>query len=317
MPQAAANRKIFAGPRVRRLRQGLGLTQAAMAGDLGISASYLNLVERNQRPLTAQLVLKLADAYSLDLRDLSGEGEARLAAELTEALADPVFGGHVPAPAEIMEAAASVPALSQAFLTLYRAWLRDTRGPAAAAAPAAGGPRPAPGEEDGFPIDEVRDYFHAQGNFIAELDAEAEALHAALEPPDDLAAGLRAHLRDRHGLRVSVLPVHAMPDAQRRFDRHNRRLFLSELLPQPSRVFQMAVQVALEEQAGLLDRLIAEAGFATEEARRLYRIGLVNYFAGAAMMPYGAFRPRRSGCATTSPCWRAASAPASSRSPTG
>ena len=289
MASSSPNRKVFAGPRVRRLRQGLALTQAAMAGDLGISPSYLNLVERNQRPLTAQLILKLAETYRLDLRDLSGEGEARLAAEMTEALADPVFGGHGPAPAEIMEAAAGAPALSQAFLTLYRAYLRDMRRSAGDAATTGAGPSLPPGEEDGFPIDEVRDYFHAQGNFIAELDAEAEALHAALTVPDDPAAGLRVHLRERHGIRVSVLPVHAMPDAQRRFDRHNRRLFLSELLPQPSRVFQMALQVGLEEQDGMLDRLIAEAGFATEEARRLYRIGLANYFAGAAMMPYGAF----------------------------
>ncbi|MEC9464019.1 MAG: helix-turn-helix transcriptional regulator, partial [Pseudomonadota bacterium] len=47
-----AERKIFAGPRVRRIRNGLGLTQTAMAEALEISPSYLNLIERNQRPLT-------------------------------------------------------------------------------------------------------------------------------------------------------------------------------------------------------------------------------------------------------------------------
>ncbi len=46
-----AERKIFAGPKVRRIRNGLGLTQSAMAEELGISPSYLNLIERNQRPL--------------------------------------------------------------------------------------------------------------------------------------------------------------------------------------------------------------------------------------------------------------------------
>jgi XRE family transcriptional regulator, fatty acid utilization regulator len=283
------DKKIFAGPRVRRLRQSLQVTQAAMAGTLGISPSYLNLVERNQRPLTAQLLLRLAEAYQLDLRELSGEDEARLAAELTEALADPVFAGKLPASAEIMETAAASPGMAQAFLTLYRAYLRTVRSEAAPADPAAAGPLPSPGSDEHFPIDEVRDYFHARSNFIPELDAEAEALHASLGHPDDLRAGLRNHLRDRHGIRVSILPLHAMPTMLRRFDRHNRRLFLSELLPAPSQIFQAAVQVALEDQSVVIDRLIGEAGLSTEDARRLCRIGLANYFAGALMMPYAAF----------------------------
>ena len=100
---------------------------------------------------------------------------------------------------------------------------------------------------------------------------------------------LRARLAERHGVRISVVPVHAMPDSQRRFDRHHRRLFLSELLPPSSRLFQTAVHLALIEQAPLLDRLIDEAALETPDSQRLCRIGLANYFAGALMMPYHAF----------------------------
>lgn len=284
-----AERKIFAGPRVRRLRQTLGMTQAAMARDLAVSPSYLNLVERNQRPLTAQLVLRLAETYRLDLRELSGEGEARLAAEMTEALADPVFLGPTPAVAEIMEVAAGSPGMARAFLALYRAYLSVARGEASPADQLAARDRRPPDDADRFPIEEVRDYFHSRSNFIEELDAAAESLRASLSPQDDLRAALRAFLRERHNIRVSVVPAHVMPDAQRRFDRHNRRLFLSELLPSPSRLFQTGVQVALEEYPDLIDRLAAEARLRTDDARRLCRIGLANYFAGALIMPYGAF----------------------------
>jgi XRE family transcriptional regulator, fatty acid utilization regulator len=93
------DRKVFAGPRIKHLRSSLGLNQAAMAGDLGISSSYLNLVERNQRPLTTQLILKLAATYDLDLRELRGDREARRIAELSEILADPAFGKMPPAAA--------------------------------------------------------------------------------------------------------------------------------------------------------------------------------------------------------------------------
>ena len=68
-----ADQKIFAGPRIRRIRNAKGLTQTAMAEGLGISPSYLNLIERNQRPLTVQLILKLASVYKVDPHELQGE----------------------------------------------------------------------------------------------------------------------------------------------------------------------------------------------------------------------------------------------------
>jgi transcriptional regulator with XRE-family HTH domain len=69
-----AEQKIFAGPRIRRIRNAKGLTQTAMAEALGISPSYLNLIERNQRPLTVQLILKLSSVYKVDAEELQGEG---------------------------------------------------------------------------------------------------------------------------------------------------------------------------------------------------------------------------------------------------
>ena len=59
--------KLIVGPRLRRFRQTLGLTQARMAEDLGISTSYLNLIERNQRALSAKVLLKMAEVYDLSL----------------------------------------------------------------------------------------------------------------------------------------------------------------------------------------------------------------------------------------------------------
>ena len=278
------DKKIFAGISLRRLRQARDLSQAAMAEALGISPSYLNLVERNQRPLTAQLLLKLAETFDLDLRELSGENEARLAGEIAEALADPMFSGKLPQTSEIMDVASTSPAMAEAFLSLYRAFY-NARNNEGGPAPAA---RPREAEEGSF-FEEVRDYFHAHGNYIPSLDAAAEALHAELGHPDDLMGALRAYLRENHGIRVSILPIHAMPGMYRRFDHHNKRLFCSELLSPSSRAFQVAAQVALMDQSDEIDRLIAEGGFHSEDARKLCRIGLANYFAAALMMPYDAF----------------------------
>ena len=86
-----ADNKIFAGPRLRRLRNGLGLTQTAMAAELGISPSYLNLLERNQRPLTVQILLRLAEIYDVDLSGLQAREGDGVRAELKAAFADPLL----------------------------------------------------------------------------------------------------------------------------------------------------------------------------------------------------------------------------------
>src|SRR3712207_9258326 len=91
MPLPSPEKKLFLGGRLRRLRRELGLTQTRMAQDLAVSPSYLNHLERNQRPVTAQLLLKLAGAYDIDLRTFSADPDSGGAADLSEAFADPLF----------------------------------------------------------------------------------------------------------------------------------------------------------------------------------------------------------------------------------
>src|ERR1700755_2861636 len=86
-----SGKKLFAGPRSRRIRQQLGLSQTQIAEGLEISPSYINLIERNQRPVTAQILLRLAEAYDLDLRDLAPAGGDRFFAALNEIFSDPLF----------------------------------------------------------------------------------------------------------------------------------------------------------------------------------------------------------------------------------
>src|ERR1700761_1179699 len=84
-------KKLFLGARLKRLRRDMDLTQTRMAEDLGVSPSYLNLLERNQRPVTDQVLLRLAEAYDLDLKTLASDPEGGGSADLTEVLSDQMF----------------------------------------------------------------------------------------------------------------------------------------------------------------------------------------------------------------------------------
>ncbi len=295
-PKAETNQKIFAGPRLRRLRRDLGLAQVEMAQGLGISPSYLNLVERNQRPLSAQLLLKLAQAYDVDLRGLAGDETGRTVSDLTEIFSDPLLENAGLSSQDLIELSATNPAVAQAMIALYRTY-RLTAERAATMAEkmtdwgaASSGGSEVKGWYAAEAVEEVRDFFVKHNNHFAEMEVAAEQLCAQLQhKPDTLNANLRAYLKVTHNISVQVMPVEFMQQLVRRFDRHSGRLFLSEALPWPARNFQIAYQICLMEFSPVVDDIVARAGNVAPETRRMLRIGLANYFAGAVLMPYQQF----------------------------
>jgi transcriptional regulator with XRE-family HTH domain len=123
-------KKLFVGPRFRRIRQQLGLSQTQFAEGLGISPSYVNLIERNQRPVTAQILLRLAETYDLDLRDLATADEDRFFAELNEVFSDPLFRQIDIPKQELRDLAELCPGVTHALQRLYAAYAEARRGAA-------------------------------------------------------------------------------------------------------------------------------------------------------------------------------------------
>lgn len=278
------------GHKVRRLRRESGLTQAQMAEMLGVSPSYLNLIEHNQRPVTVPLLLKLGQTFDVDLQDFAEDEETRLLASLKEIFADPLFAGSDLGKQDLRELASVNPTLAQAVVTLYQGY-RDAREDIQALAEKVADrdtlqiATPA-----SFPVEEVSDFFHAESNHFPELESAAEALWEGLDTAGaDLYGALTGYLNHEANVRVRVMPTDVMGYALRRFDRHSRRVMLSEMLPPSGRIFQLASMVALLQHRELLDRLVARAKLSNDEGRRLARIGLAGYFAGAVMMPYQKF----------------------------
>jgi predicted transcriptional regulator/DNA-binding XRE family transcriptional regulator len=286
-----AERKVFAGPRIKRLRRDMGLTQARMAEELSISASYLNLIERNQRPLSAQLLLRLAEVYDVDLRSLSGDDEIRAAASMKEVFSDPLFDGVVPGNQELADLAATSPMAVDAVIRLYRAYQEAAGNATTLAGQLTERDGPVSLERLRLPVEQVRDFLQAEANHFPELENAAEALwEDALEDVEDTALGLRDHLSAAHGVSVRVVPQSVIPGMLRKFDRHSRRLFLSEMMETPARSFQLSFQTGMLANRELIDSIVRRAGMQGAEAERLCRISLGNYLAAALLMPYERFQ---------------------------
>jgi predicted transcriptional regulator/DNA-binding XRE family transcriptional regulator len=280
-------KKLFVGPRFRRIRQQLGLSQTQIAEGLGISPSYINLIERNQRPVTAQILLRLAETYDLDLRDLATADEDRFFAELNEIFSDPLFRQIDLPKQELRDLAELCPGVTHSLQRLYAAYTEARQGETLAAqiADRDGGTR-----YEANPIERVRDLIEANRNYFPELEQAAETLRDELNvPAQDLFAALGARLREKHSIVTRIMPVDVMRETLRRFDRHRRQLLISELIDGPGRAFQLAFQIGLAECGSSFEAIVNRTGSLDETPRRLYRITLANYFAAAVMMPYTAF----------------------------
>ena len=280
--------KIFAGPRIRRLRMERSLTQTAMAEGLGISPSYLNLIERNQRPLTVQLILKLASVYRIDPHELQGETRSSVAA-LKEVFSDPLLAGELPGNQELIEMVEAAPNASAAMLKLFRAYREQAGRLSDLNALLAGEGRTTAALDARVPVDEVRDTFERSPWHFSALEEAAEAFSKELAPADDLFAAVKDWLRREHGIAVKPLPAATMPNWRRRYDRHSQRLFLSERLSREDRLREVATEACLIRLREVLASEVTALKLSTEEARRLARFELARYAALALMMPYTAF----------------------------
>ncbi|MGI9438683.1 MAG: helix-turn-helix domain-containing protein [Parvibaculales bacterium] len=282
-------RKLFAGARVRRLRREQRLTQAAMAQALGISTSYLNLIERDQRPVSAQILLQLVEVFDIDPRGLAGDEEARAQTQLHEVFSDPMFRDTALSRAELKDLAAASPTAADAVARLYQSLLQSRASNALLAEQLAGGDAVDSGG-NALALDEVRDFIAAQNNYFAALDEAAERLHEeAVAGHDEPYLALRARLDERHKVKTRIAPIEVMENTLRRYDRHRQTIFLSELLDQPGRSFQLAYQLAYFEQMPAIEDIIVASGMESDETRTAARISMANYFAAAALMPYDAF----------------------------
>ena len=267
--------KIFAGARIRRLRRANALTQAAMAEMLEISPSYLNLIEKNQRPVTAGLMLRLGDLFDFDPRELAGQEPGGGMDAMRRRLADPMFADLEIDRTELEEWLAAAPGGAEAFARLFDRAAAGRTGMETA-------------NDADSAVGAVRREIERWRNHFGDLDAAAEALADELRLTEgDLYAAIGDRLRVKHRLAIRILPIEVLPEALRRLDLHARQLQLSEMLDPASRTFQAAFQLATLEAKSEIDALVAGAAFAERPSERLFRRHLASYFAAALMMPYG------------------------------
>jgi predicted transcriptional regulator/DNA-binding XRE family transcriptional regulator len=272
-----ATQKLYAGAKLRETRTRLGLTQKAFAERLGVSLPYLNQMENNHRPVSSAVILALVQEFDFDVSELAvGEGE-RMVTDLNEALADPLFQSDTPPQMDLRLVASNAPQVARAFLALHRAY-RQSNERLASLDAALDQDDMRPGAS---PWDEVRDFFHYCDNYIDAVDRAAERFTQGLTADAAIAKACDAlgiHIRDAED-----------PLTTRRYEPETKTLSLASVASDATRRFQALHQIAVISQNDLIEATLDLARFHSDTARSIAKVGLANYFAGAALLPYARF----------------------------
>jgi len=273
--------KTFIGPHLRRMRLERGETQGAMARALGISPSYVNLLENNERSVSVQVLLRLFEVYGVDWREIVEEDSTGALSDLRSVLQDPLFAGHRPDLTQLRAALVHAPGLAQAFMTLHRAYAAATDRLMTLADET---------ELATSPEAAVHHVFRRNRNHFRDLEFAAMAFWGE-EPParDEVYGALKARLRAVSGVTVRLARVEDMPGTLRAYDEGRREILLSEAFDHPNRIFQLVHMCGLLECRALLDGLIARSVITEARGMARLRVEMANYFAAAVLMPYDAF----------------------------
>jgi predicted transcriptional regulator/plasmid maintenance system antidote protein VapI len=278
------------GTKIKSLRRREGISQVALAERLQVSPSYLNLIENNNRPLTAPMLIRIAELFKVDLQSFASTDETRTLSDLMEIFGDPLFEPMGLTNADVRELAIGQPNVARAVVALYRT-LQNTRESAQSMAGRLSGDADvAHLEHFQLPSEEVSELIQRRMNYFPVLEEAAEALwRDGHLDTDDIFRSLAAWLQKKHGIEVKVTRAASDPGAVRRYDPERKLLTLSDQLPPRTRNFQLVHQVALLTQNDAFDRVLRDEGLRLPDSLALARVALANYFAAAVLMPYQPF----------------------------
>jgi predicted transcriptional regulator/DNA-binding XRE family transcriptional regulator len=279
------------GAKVRGFRRREQLSQVQLAEKLQISPSYLNLIEHNQRPLPAHLLVKLAQVLHVDLQAFADDSQVRLADSLQEVFSDQMFEEYAVTTNDVREMAENA-AAARAVIALFTKYKEQVQSMRDLSSQLYDGRAFHGLDPAHLPSEEASDVIQENLNYFPDLESAAEDIvRRAHLDRRDMYRSLVQYLGTRYGVQVILIPVARDRGLIRRYDPESRTLSLSEVLPPWSRQFQVAHQLGLLDGAYAIDTVIARSqkNLTTPESVKLCRVALANYFAGALLMPYDDF----------------------------
>lgn len=285
--------KTYVGSRLRQLRRERDLSQASLAATLGLSASYVNQIEHDVRPLTVPVLLRITEAFGVDATFFSRDDDSRLLAEVQDVMLDREINPSSVELQELSEMVYNHPQLARAMVEMHRRYrnVRDKLSIAVDNRHNSPEERRPIAEAVSMPHEEVRDFIYARQNYFDALDRRAEAIAAQLgwQPYDARAMedAITRRLQLDHDVTINTSTEES--GILHNFNTETRLLTVHARLTPGQKAFRLATELGYLEANDLIEGIVDDGHWSTPEARTLAIRGVASYFAAAVMLPYKIF----------------------------
>ncbi len=282
------------GSKIRKVRRQKALSQSILSQKLGISASYLNLLESGRRPITVPLLIKIGNELGISLKDLTLESNQRILSDVMEVLSNEMFEDLDITNNDTADFINTNPNIARALLTLNDSYksLRDDIQDRFEIMDVESSIKEK--KSTRLPVEIVSDFLQENKNYFDTLERKAENIRDNIGLYFGSGIGsteinLISYLNNEHKINVKIEPLENDQKSVKRFDEEKKILFLSEMLTYTARNFHLAYQIAFFEAKESINKIIKENKFYSLEVILLLNISLLNYFAAALIMPYDNF----------------------------
>ena len=276
------------GPKIKSFRRQLGLQANKLAEQLGISASYLNLIESGKRKIDGDLLLKVCEELKIEPSDLTNKSDLNLVNDISELLDDKLFEDLDIVGPEVKDLVNTNPKIAKALIKLGDNFKQKDHEIINKVENLSG--KIIDSRKTAFPGEVISDFLQEKKNYFPKLEEFANNVFEKVQKNNRTRyVALCEFLKTEYSITVKdVIPDEGKPFSKI-FDKNKKELLLSDYNSLETKKLHAAAQIAQEGAMEEINNYLSEFKFPTEESKRLTQIALLNYCGAAILMPYKLF----------------------------
>ncbi len=276
------------GPKIKSFRRQLGLQANKLAEQLGISPSYLNLIESGKRKIDGDLLLKVCEELKIELSDLTNKSDLNLVNDISELLDDQLFEDLDILGPEVKDLVNTNPKIARALIKLGDNYKQKDNEIINKVETLSG--KIIDSRKTSFPGEVISDFLQDKQNYFPKLEEFANKIFEKVQVNNRTRyIALCDFLNSEYSIKVKdVIPEEDKPFSKI-FNKNKKELLLSDYNSLETKKLHAAAQIAQEGAEEEINSYLSEFKFPSDEAKRLTKIALLNYCGAAILMPYKLF----------------------------
>ncbi len=276
------------GPKIKSFRRQLGLQANKLAEQLGISPSYLNLIESGKRKIDGDLLLKVCEELKIELSDLTNKSDLNLVNDISELLDDQLFEDLDILGPEVKDLVNTNPKIARALIKLGDNYKQKDNEIINKVETLSG--KIIDSRKTSFPGEVISDFLQDKQNYFPKLEEFANKIFEKVQVNNRTRyIALCDFLNSEYSINVKdVIPEEDKPFSKI-YNKSKKELLLSDYNSLETKKLHAAAQIAQEGAEEEINSYLSEFKFPSDEAKRLTKIALLNYCGAAILMPYKLF----------------------------